>query len=78
MNAELCKPMDDYKVGVTFTEYDPAKEEYRNMLHLVAYDVRKPKRLRYVAKICENYGLRVEYSVFECDLKEELFNALWS
>ena len=38
---------------------------------LVAYDVRTDtpegaKRLRRVAKICENYGQRVQNSVFEC------------
>ena len=41
------------------------------MLVLVTYDVRTEnkagqKRLRDVAKICENYGQRVQYSVFEC------------
>jgi len=38
---------------------------------LVTYDVRTDsaegaKRLRQVAKICENYGVRVQNSVFEC------------
>ncbi|MCD6161039.1 MAG: CRISPR-associated endonuclease Cas2 [candidate division Zixibacteria bacterium] len=41
------------------------------MLVLVTYDVNTEtsegrKRLRHVAKICENYGQRVQYSVFEC------------
>jgi len=41
------------------------------MLVLVSYDVamndeRGPKRLRRVAKTCQNYGQRVQYSVFEC------------
>ena len=41
------------------------------MLVLVSYDVamndeRGPKRLRHVAKTCQNYGQRVQYSVFEC------------
>ncbi len=40
------------------------------MLVLVSYDVaedeRGKKRLRRVAKICEDYGQRVQYSVFEC------------
>ncbi len=41
------------------------------MLVLVTYDVRTDskagqKRLRDVAKVCENYGQRVQYSVFEC------------
>ena len=41
------------------------------MLVLVTYDVNTEtsegkKSLRHVAKICENYGQRVQYSVFEC------------
>lgn len=41
------------------------------MLVLVAYDVRTEskggqRRLRRVAKICEDYGQRVQNSVFEC------------
>lgn len=43
------------------------------MLVLVTYDVVTTsaggrKRLRKVAKTCENYGLRVQNSVFECIL----------
>ena len=37
---------------------------------LVSYDVSKDengaRRLRRVAKTCENYGQRVQYSIFEC------------
>lgn len=41
------------------------------MLVLVTYDVNTEtkagrKRLRQVAKLCEDYGQRVQYSVFEC------------
>ena len=41
------------------------------MLVLVSYDVATTdragaKRLRRVAKICQNHGQRVQYSVFEC------------
>ena len=68
---------DVYEIGETIREYDPASEQYKNMLHLVAYDVRDARRLRQVSKICLNYGIRVEYSVFECDLTEDLFKKLW-
>ena len=67
-----------YKIGIDFKVFEPSMEVYRNMLHLVAYDIREPSRLRKVAKVCEDYGLRVEYSVFECDLTEELFMHMWS
>jgi len=41
------------------------------MLVLVSYDVSfedsgGKRRLRRIAKICESYGQRVQYSVFEC------------
>ncbi len=40
------------------------------MMVLVSYDVAEDelgkKRLRHVAKICKNFGQRVQYSVFEC------------
>ena len=37
------------------------------MMMSVNYDAAKgEKRLRHVAKILENYGQRVQYSVFEC------------
>jgi CRISPR-associated protein Cas2 len=43
------------------------------MLIVVSYDVSTtdpggPKRLHKVAKACQNYGQRVQYSVFECIL----------
>lgn len=41
------------------------------MLVVVAYDVKTSepegaKRLRRVARVCSNYGQRVQFSVFEC------------
>ncbi len=41
------------------------------MLVLVTYDVstedkKGQKRLRRVAKLCQNFGQRVQFSVFEC------------
>ena len=41
------------------------------MMVLITYDVNTEtresrKRLRHVAKLCENYGQRVQKSVFEC------------
>lgn len=58
-------------------EENPADKECRHMLRLVAYDIADANRLRKVAKICELYGVRVEKSVFECDLNEEMFENLW-
>lgn len=48
------------------------------MLLLITYDVctqtkSGKKRLAKVAKICCNYGQRVQNSVFECDLDSSLY-----
>jgi CRISPR-associated protein Cas2 len=36
--------------------------------YIVAYDICHPKRLRRVARICEDFGFRRQYSVFLCRL----------
>lgn len=48
------------------------------MLHLIAYDIANPKRLRRVAKICADYGIRMEKSVFECDLTDLQMSEMWT
>lgn len=45
---------------------------------LITYDVdttnaKGRKRLRSVARICQNYGQRVQNSVFECEVTESQF-----
>jgi CRISPR-associated protein Cas2 len=37
--------------------------------YLVAYDIANPKRLKKVAKICEDFGVRRQFSVFFCRLQ---------
>jgi len=51
------------------------------MLVLITYDVSTvssagQKRLRKVAKICQNYGQRVQNSVFECIVDATQFASL--
>jgi CRISPR-associated protein Cas2 len=36
--------------------------------YIVAYDIADPKRLRKVARACEDFGLRRQFSVFLCRL----------
>ena len=36
--------------------------------YLVCYDICDDKRLRRVAEVCCDFGVRLQYSVFECDL----------
>ncbi|RMJ05464.1 CRISPR-associated endoribonuclease Cas2 [Marinobacter litoralis] len=43
------------------------------MMVLITYDISMedpdgPRRLRRVAKACLDYGVRVQYSVFECEV----------
>ncbi len=47
------------------------------MLHLIAYDIASGRRLRRIARICEDYGMRVEKSVFECNLDDRSFEEMW-
>lgn len=87
-SAEPIAPISDYDgsvineftryhIGYTALIHKPSQERFRNMLHLVAYDITSPKRLRRVAKICEDFGIRVEYSVFECDIAPATFDQFW-
>lgn len=51
------------------------------MMVLITYDVSTEseggkKRLRKVAKVCQNYGQRVQNSVFECILDPTIFKEL--
>src|SRR5271157_377796 len=48
------------------------------MLTVVAYDITDQRRLRQIAKICEDYGVRVQYSVFECRLEADKFDRFWN
>lgn len=48
-----------------------------NMLRLIAYDIAAPKRLRRIANVCGDFGLRVQKSIFECWLEKDRFDALW-
>ena len=47
------------------------------MLRIVAYDISKPRTLNRIAKICLDFGVRLEKSVFVCDLTDEEFAELW-
>lgn len=47
------------------------------MTFVVTYDIKDPTRLRQVAKCCENWGYRVQYSVFECRLTTAQTDRFW-
>ncbi|WP_020469383.1 CRISPR-associated endonuclease Cas2 [Zavarzinella formosa] len=46
--------------------------------YAVFYDIADPKRLRKVASCCEDFGLRIQYSVFLCRLSATEFAKLRS
>ncbi len=46
-------------------------------MYLVSYDITSDKRRRKIASILENYGKRVQYSVFECELDEKRYQRLY-
>lgn len=51
------------------------------ILILVSYDVSTEsqsgrRRLRHVAKVCQNYGQRVQKSVFECQVSKNTLHKL--
>ena len=77
---EWARPVAEYTrydVGVTEHHPGPETKEIRHVLYLVAYDICEPKRLRKVAEACDAFGVRIEKSVFECDLPPEQFDRLW-
>ena len=43
---------------------------------IVAYDISNPKRLRRVAKIMQDYGKRVQKSIFEVSLTPPVFKKM--
>lgn len=43
---------------------------------IVAYDISDPKRLRRVAKIMQDYGQRVQKSIFEVSLTYAVFKKM--
>ena len=57
--------------------YQGAPPGEKEMLTVVAYDIADAKRLARVAAVCEDFGVRVQYSVFECHLDEDEFADFW-
>jgi len=49
----------------------------KEMLIIIAYDISNPKRLSHIARHCEDHGVRVQYSIFECRMEMEEFEMFW-
>ena len=43
---------------------------------IVIYDISDPKRLRRIAKIMEDYGTRVQKSIFELEIDNRTFQEM--
>lgn len=48
----------------------------KSKYYLVCYDIREPKRWRKCYRLLKGYGNRVQYSVFQCLLTEQLISQL--
>lgn len=46
-------------------------------MYLVSYDISSDRRRKKIVNILENYGKRIQYSVFECDLDEKRYTKLY-
>lgn len=46
------------------------------MTYFISYDVSDAKRLHKVARVLENFGIRVQYSFFECEMEKTVLNDL--
>lgn len=46
-------------------------------MYVISYDISENRIRNKVAKILEGYGKRIQYSVFECDIDENLYVKLY-
>jgi CRISPR-associated protein Cas2 len=45
-------------------------------MYFISYDIANPKRLVKVAKTLENFGIRIQYSFFECEMEKNQLEEL--
>lgn len=46
------------------------------MIYFISYDIADSKRRREVSKILENFGIRIQYSFFECEMEQSQLEKL--
>ena len=46
-------------------------------MYVVSYDITSNRRRRRISKCLENYGRRIQYSVFECDIDEKRYKQMY-
>jgi CRISPR-associated protein Cas2 len=47
-------------------------------MYIISYDISNDRIRTKIAKELENFGKRVQYSVFECDISEKQYERLYS
>ena len=47
------------------------------MRYVISYDIESDRTRRKLAKRLEGYGVRIQYSVFECNLTDKRFQKLY-
>ena len=40
-------------------------------MYLVSYDIESDRLRKKISDTLENYGIRIQYSVFECEISEQ-------
>lgn len=48
-----------------------------NVIYLISYDIPSNRLRNKIASCLEMYGIRVQYSVFECELSEKQYEAIY-
>lgn len=48
------------------------------MIYFISYDIADQKRLHKVAKTLENFGIRIQFSFFECEMEKAQLDELKS
>ncbi len=46
-------------------------------MYLISYDVTEDRTRGKISKLLENYGVRVQYSVFECNISSHEYKKLY-
>ncbi len=47
-------------------------------MYIISYDIENDRIRRKIAKTLEDYGKRVQYSVFECNINQSHFEKLYT
>lgn len=55
-----------------------AERKRAKRMYIISYDITSNKIRRKIAKELENYGVRVQYSVFECDLDKARYKEIYA